>query len=67
MVELQLWGERIERQVRREHRRTELTDRAVAVFRRHTADLRETDWLLLGVAMVTAAATSVLLSRFSPM
>ncbi|MFC7479460.1 hypothetical protein ACFQX7_04530 [Luedemannella flava] len=62
MVELQVWGARIERQIRREHRRAQLAE----VFRRHTGELRETDWLLLGVAMVTAVTTSVLLSRFTP-
>jgi hypothetical protein len=66
LVELQIWGERTDRRVRREHRRAQVAGRATATIRRHTADLREADWALLGIAMVTAITTSVLLVRFTP-
>ncbi len=66
LVELQIWGARVERQIRREHRRAQFAGRATATLRRHTGELRESDWLMLGVAMVTAVTTSVLLARFTP-
>ena len=63
LTELQAWGERVDRRVRREHRRAQRADRATAAVRRHTAELRDSDWVLIGVATVTAFATSVLLAR----
>ena len=58
LAELQAWGVRVDRRVRREHRRAQLANRATAAVRRHTADLRDSDWVLIGVAMVTAVTTA---------